>query len=181
MARRCSVCVHPLVSDINIGLARGAEYRGLARKYTVGEDAIARHHLDHLPAALAEAAKKRDIREALDVVHELELANRATKKVLKDALNRGALNTSLLAVDRLVKQVELVLRVTGELDERPTNQSTTNVNIALAPIFALVQRLAAKLADPADRQELLDELEVIELGSGSGSGGGAIIEGEKVR
>ncbi len=119
MPRSCTVCSHPQRKDIDRQLVGGASNRSLASVYDVSEAAVRRHGANHLPATVAKAQEKEDVREALDVIKQLKAINAASLNILKEAREQGKQGTALAAIDRIHKQIELQAKLLGELDDRP--------------------------------------------------------------
>ena len=55
MPRRCSICSHEQLMEIDQALVGGAALSEMAAKYRVSEDALSRHKANHLPDALVKA------------------------------------------------------------------------------------------------------------------------------
>ena len=123
----CSVCGHPERTSIDGALVRRTPYRGITRRFGVGKDALSRHLNDHIAPAVAKIREEEEARGALDVVRQLRAINSASLGILKEARDRRDADTALKAVDRVLKQLELVSKLAGTLDERP------QINIAMSP------------------------------------------------
>lgn len=75
MSRRCSVCQHPDIADINAQLVEGGRsIRGIARKYAISEDSLSRHKKRHLPAAVVQAAQEETTEKGRDLLDRIRSA-----------------------------------------------------------------------------------------------------------
>jgi hypothetical protein len=64
MPRKCTVCEHEKVEEINRLLLEGVSLRNLAKQYFVSAASLHRHKKDHLPAKLVKAREAREIAKA---------------------------------------------------------------------------------------------------------------------
>ena len=147
MPRACSVCGHPERTSIDGALVRRAPYREIARRFGVGKDALSRHLNDHIAPAVAKIREEEEARGALDVVKQLKVINTASLGILMEARNRGDADTALKAVDRVLKQLELVAKLAGTLDERPRVNVTMDaewLELRAVIVLALEPHGAAK-------------------------------------
>ena len=119
MGRRCTVCSHPDRPAVDQMLVNFRSFRSIAARFSLSPQALLRHHDDHLPEALVKAKEAEDIRHAIDHVAQFKALNGATVAILAEARRLGDHDLALRAIDRLQRQIELQLRVIGELDERP--------------------------------------------------------------
>ena len=161
MARNCSVCSHPSLSEIDKALVTRLSYCAISRSFGVGRDVLRRHTKEHLPDSLKKASEREYVREALDVVAQLKEINGATLAVLKEARQLRRNETALKAVDRIQKQIELQAKLLGELDERP------QVNLYLSPEWLELRAAIVAALDPYPeaRESILKALK------GAGNGG----------
>jgi hypothetical protein len=60
MPRRCSICHHERLEEINRALVEGAALSEMAAKYRVSDDALSRHKANHLPDALVKAQEAKE-------------------------------------------------------------------------------------------------------------------------
>ena len=141
MPRRCSVCDHPERAAIDAALVEGVSYRDIARQWGVSKDAVSRHKADHLPAHLAAAQEAATAASADDLLAQVETLRQKATRIGDKAEKAGDLRTALQGVRELVRIVELLARLQGELQEAPI------VNILLLPEWVQVQTvLLAALA-----------------------------------
>ena len=84
----------------------------------------------------------RETAVALDVVAQLKAINEASLAILSEARGRGDADTTLKAVDRIQRQIELQAKLIGELDERP------QVNVLVAPEWLTVRSALLEALGP---------------------------------
>lgn len=140
----CSICTHPDHDQIDEGLVAGVPYSRLVAAHGVKKSALGRHRERHLSPALAQlrsAGRPLDeqYRSALSRIEDLYVR---AGRILDVAESKGAASTSLAAIRELRQIVELLARVTGELDERPVVNLITSPDwLALRGV--LLEELAA--------------------------------------
>ncbi len=160
MPRRCSVCLHSQLADIDRDLVVNRTFRSIADQYELSLSALKRHKTNHLPARLVKAQQAsklahvnglaehqrevevQDTREAIDTVAQLKAINAACLEVLKEARADHKHSLSLRAVDRIVRQIELQARLLGDINDGPT------VNVAILPEWHGIRRLVADALEP---------------------------------
>jgi len=139
MARVCTVCAHAERDAIDRALVAGESCASLAARYgTIGRMALARHKAAHLPALLAKAQEAEVAARGDSLLDQLEgLCAEAHR--IKDKAERAAdYRTALSGIRELVRIVELMAKVRGELAQEGT------VNILVMPEWLVVR--AAMLA-----------------------------------
>lgn len=177
MTGRCTVCRLPpaLLAEVDQGLLRGEPARALASRLVtptgrpLGRMALFRHLNECVPATLRRAREHDDLAHALDVVAQLRAMNTAALQVLEEARRAGDGDLALKAVDRVVRQLELVAKASGDVDERP------QVNVVLATEWAQIQAVLLRTLEPyAEVRVAVAEalLDLERSGSGGGGGGG---------
>ena len=125
MPRRCTVCEHEKVEEINRLLLEGVSLRDLAGRYSVSKTALHRHKESHLPAKLVKAREAREIAKADSLLDQvIELRDKALS-ILDKAEQAGDLRTALQGVREAKGCLELLARLQRELQE----QATVNVNM----------------------------------------------------
>lgn len=104
----------------------GESMRAIASRVgDVSKDALARHRA-HISPALARIAERRAEAGALTAAQRLEELYGRASKVLQSAESEGKASLSLAAIRELRGLVELLAKISGELDERPV----TVINLA---------------------------------------------------
>jgi hypothetical protein len=142
MSRSCTVCAHQERHSIDKALVAGTALRDIAGQFQLSKSAVERHHAEHLPAALVEAAGAEATRQALDVLQQLKHINAAALTVLRDARAAGDGDLMLKAIDRVHKQVELQAKLLGDLDDRP------QINVLVTPEWQQVRAQILAALDP---------------------------------
>jgi hypothetical protein len=67
MGRRCTICSSPNRADIDLAIAAGTGFRGIARSFRgVTADSVGRHAVSHLPIAVIVAAEIVETERAID-------------------------------------------------------------------------------------------------------------------
>lgn len=119
MGRKCTVCTHPEVEAINAALVADDEsYRMIAQRFGISQSAVGRHARNHLPAALIQAEEAEEVAHADDLLGQIEDLRRQAQRIKDKAEMAGDLRTALRGIRELVRIVELLAKLRGELDER---------------------------------------------------------------
>ena len=161
MPRSCLICQHPDRESIDKALARQTSNRELARVYSLSESAVRRHKGNHLPAKLAKAHEAEEVSRADDLLHQVRALQSKTLSILLRAEGAGDLRTALSAVREARGNVELLAKLSGELDERPV----VNLNVS-AEWLQLRTVIVGALEPYSDARGAV--LRAIETGGGNG-------------
>src|SRR5215203_6494468 len=113
MPRRCPICDHEDLDEINAVLASNERIRTIAERWSVRKTALMRHRNEHLPysaieAKEAEAKEAEDdapVDELLDQVRDLQERALAT---LEEAEEAEELNAALRAIREVKSNLELM-------------------------------------------------------------------------
>ena len=128
MPRRCTVCDHPEREAIDKALVSGGSIRDIAGHYNgISKSSLARHKDAHLPATLAQAEAAREVAQGDNLLAQVDDLRRQAQVIKDKAEKAGDLRTALQGIRELVRIVELLAKLRGELDDRP------QVNLLLAP------------------------------------------------
>lgn len=140
MARSCVTCAHPSLTEIDRAIVAGEPLTRVAVRFGLTESTIRRHSAEHIPDALAKSQQAADVARADSLIDRLRGLGKTTMEVLKEARDEKDGEIALKAIARCEKQIELMARLLGELNESPT------VQISLSPEWlALRGRLLAAL------------------------------------
>jgi hypothetical protein len=120
MPRSCTICEHPTREAIDEALVGGASNRSVASLYDVSEAAVRRHKTNHLPVKLVMAQAAEEVAQADDLLAQLKNLQRRTLAILEDAETTKQHRTALSAIREARGNLELLAKLLGELDERPT-------------------------------------------------------------
>ncbi len=120
MPRSCTICEHPKREAIDRALVGGASNRSLASLYDVSEAAVRRHRTNHLPARMVMAQEAAEIVHADTLLDDVRGLQVSTLAILARAELSGELRVALSAIREARGNLELLAKMVGELDERPT-------------------------------------------------------------
>jgi len=154
VARTCTICSHPSRGDIDRELVAGVSLPALAARYstidsTVGRMALQRHATSHLPATLAQASAAAEVAHADDLLGQLRALQERTLALLTKAEKAEDLRTALQGVAQARSNLELLAKVTGELQQEGTVNLVVSpewVQVRAALLGALVPYPEARLA-----------------------------------
>ena len=119
MARRCSICHHECLEEINRALVEGTAFPVLVAKYRVSKDALSRHKTNHLPATLVKAQEAQAVARADDLLDEVRSLQARALTILDRAERVGDLRTALGAIREARGNLELLAKLVGQIDKRP--------------------------------------------------------------
>jgi hypothetical protein len=140
--RTCTVCVHDGRAAIDAALVAGTALRDIARHHAVSKDALFRHRSDHIPAQLAKAQDAAEVAQADDLLREVRALRGKAYSLLLKAEAAGDIRTALAGIREARGCLELLAKLLGELDERPT------VNILIHPGFQQAQTVILQALEP---------------------------------
>jgi len=142
MSRTCTVCTHPDRPRIDAALLAGTAYRTIAKQFEVSAAALQRHKQDHIPTLMVKAHDAREVTQADELVTQARTLQAKALALLAKAEAEGDFKTALMGVREARGCLELLAKLSGELDERPQInlvtapewvQIRTTVLVALAP------------------------------------------------
>ncbi len=154
MPRSCTVCLHPERHAVNVALVQREPYRHIASRYSVSTGALQRHAKDHLPELLAKAKDAVDVAEADDLLSRLEALQSRTLAVLEAVEGTENYSIALAAIREARSNLELIGRVTKELESMPT------INLTLNPEYLEARAVIVHALEPFPdaRQAVSDAL-----------------------
>jgi hypothetical protein len=161
MPRSCTICAHPEYHAINVAMVQRDTYRSIAERWGVSQGAIRRHALEHLPKLLVKAQEAREIAEADDLLSRLEALQSRTLAVLEAVEGTENYSIALAAIREARSNLELIGRVTKELESAPT------FNLHLNPEWLELRALIVRAVEPFPdaRDSILSALEGASNGS----------------
>ncbi len=162
MPRRCSICGHEKIEEINRLLLEGVPLRNIAKQYSVSAASLHRHKGGHLPAKLVKAQEAREIAKADSLLAQVtELRDKALS-ILDKAEQAGDLRTALQGVREAKGCLELLARLQGELQEQAT------VNVLINPQWLSLRTVILQTLEPYPeaRLRLAEALREVESGVG---------------
>ncbi len=142
MPRPCTVCVHPEHHAINVAVVQRDSYRTIADRYGLSQTALKRHGKEHLPELLSKAKEGVDVAEADDLLSRLEALQSRTLAVLKAVEGTENYSVALAAIREARSNLELIGRVTKELESAPT------FNLHLNPQWLELRALIVRAVEP---------------------------------
>jgi len=129
MPRTCTICAHNRRTEIDRDLLAGRSLRNVAQRCSVSTTALFRHQ-KHISATLVKAKEASEIARADSLLDQLRNLTTEAQSLKRKAEQGGDYRTALAAVRELCRLIELMAKLTGELDER----SQTNIlNVQLDP------------------------------------------------
>lgn len=128
MPRTCTVCAHEERDAIDSALVRGEPLRNIARREGLDHTALHRHKQAHVSPAIARVYEQREEHRGEKLLDRVEDLYDKASGILDAAAQDGKPSLSLSAIRELRGIVELLGKLTGELDDRP--QQTVNVLVA---------------------------------------------------
>jgi len=133
MPRRCPICDHEDLDEINAALASNERIRTIAERWSVRKTALMRHRNEHLPYSAIEAkeaeAKEAEAKEAEDDAPADELLDQVRDlqeralAALEEAEEAEELNAALRAIREVKGNLELMTNPLNELDERSVDEN----------------------------------------------------------
>ncbi len=127
MPRTCSICTHDEAHAINVALVQRDPYRSIAKHYGLSQASLSRHAQDHIPKLLARAKDAVEVADADSLLDCVEGLYKRTEAILEAAETAREWGTALQAIRECRGNLELLGRVTKELQDAPT------VNLYLSP------------------------------------------------
>jgi hypothetical protein len=161
MPRPCTICAHPEHHAINVALVNRDPYRNITQHYGVSKYALTRHAKEHLPELLARAKDAVEIAEADSLLDRVEGLYKRTEAILEAAESNSEWALALAAIRECRGNLELLGRVTKELESAPT------FNLLLNPEWIELRALIVRAVEPFPeaRDSILRALEGTSNGS----------------
>jgi len=167
--RICTVCSDPKVAEIDAALIGTEPYRSVAKRFNVSPGAVFRHQKTHLPATLLKAKDAADMVAGDTLMGQVEDLKSMARRLGKKAEDAGDLRGALAAVRELVRIVDLVAKLTGQIGgDQGGPGSATRASITInfpvmspadleavnnAPVIDLPPMARRLLSRPSDGQQ----------------------------
>ena len=160
MPRRCSICDHEYLEEIDRALVEGAALSEIAAKYRVSKDALSRHKTNHLPDVLLKAQGAKEAVRADDLLSQVRELQARTLAILEAAHDSGEHRTALAAIGQARANLELQARLLQLIKEGPT------INVLVSPEWVELRAVIISALEPyeAARSAVVGALE----GAGDG-------------
>jgi hypothetical protein len=163
--RTCTICRHEESFAINEELVRREPYRHIASRYGVSTTALQRHSREHIPLLLIKASQAQKIAEADDLLASVQALYQEARGVLETAKGQEDYRLVLSAIDRAGKQLELLGRLRGELQEGFT------INLSAHPEWVQIEAALVETLAPFPEASRAMSLKMLQLTGGrNGSG-----------
>lgn len=142
MARKCSVCDHENLEEINRLLVEGASLRDIAGQYSVSKSSLHRHKESHIPVALTQAQEAQEVAHADNLLSQVQSLQAKALAILAKAEKCGDLKTALHGIREARACLELLAKLQGELQQEGT------INITLAPEWLELRAVILQTLEP---------------------------------
>ena len=154
MARTCSVCSSPDRDSIDIALVEGKSLRDVSKQYALSVSSLHRHAQSHLPETVKAAYTVKEQGHAVALLSRVEGLVSEAEQLLKHGKKEKQAKAWASGISELRKTIELLARVTGELDERPV------INFIAQPEWVEIRTLILSALDPYPeaREKVADAL-----------------------
>ena len=131
----CIICHRPDREAFEHAIAQGKSLREVGRTFDIHHTAVFRHKRDHTPHEIAALNGAHKVQDRGTALARLEALYTTAEKLLTKALkNDTSVNGQVQVVKEVRACLELIAKMTGELNERPHT-----VNLMLAPEWLQVR------------------------------------------
>lgn len=141
MPRKCTICEHPRVDEINTALLDGVPLRDIAGQFSVSKTALHRHK-GHIPAGLVKAQEAQEVARADSLLDQVTDLRDKALSILAKAEQAGDLKTALQGVREAKGCLELLAKLQGELAQEGT------VNITISPQWLSLRTVILQALEP---------------------------------
>lgn len=157
MSRTCTICAHSQRHEIDEVLLAGRGLRDIADRFSVSKSALFRHKNAHIPATLAKAQDAAEAARAEDLLGQLAYLQAEAHRIGAKAEASGDLRTALSGIRELVRIIELMAKLRGELQEGQT------INVLVLPEWLTIRSVLMEslAAYPQARIDVAGALERI--------------------
>jgi len=145
MARRCTVCDHPQREEIDRQLVCGGSYRKIADQFSLSFGSISRHKDGHIPAALVKAHDADEVAQGDTLLDQVRALQVESQTILAEARAAGDLKTALLGIGKALNCLELLFKVSGQLQDQQSVTVSVNMDIYHSPEWVRVGRMLAEV------------------------------------
>jgi hypothetical protein len=159
MTRKCTICGHPDRKAIDRAILQGESFRGISRKHSLSEDALQRHvSKNHMVSKIARAEEAKELAQAATLLDQVKDLQQRAMGILAKAEAADDLRTALQGVKEVRSCLELLAKVTGELESGP------QVNILMAPEWVQIRTTILQVLEPYPeaRMHLVERLREVE-------------------
>lgn len=155
MPRKCTVCDHEQVGDINKALINNESFRIVSNRFKISKQALQRHNAGHIPKAMTQAKTAAEAAQADTLLDQVKSLQAKACQLLDLAEKSGDLRTALAGVREAKGCLELLAKLQGELQQEGT------VNITLAPEWLELRAVILQAVEPYPdaKQRLITAIE----------------------
>jgi len=167
--RKCKICQHADRNKIDFDIAsKNGSLRTISDRYNVPIGSLKRHkESGHVVKRIAKAAEVKEIVEAGTLLEQINSLKDRALNILKSAEGveeNGVkvppdLRTACTAIREVRGILELLAKVTGELNERP------QINILMSPEWITVRTVVLQVLEPYPeaKVQLIEALAKVEV------------------
>lgn len=142
MPQVCKTCSHKKRLDIDRACVRGATNREIAENYGLSITGVDRHRKNCLTRQLLKANEIKEVAAADTLLGDIQTLKGRAESILDQAEGGKELDTALRAIREVRGCIELLAKVTGELQEGPT------VNILVSAEWVSIQNNLLSALEP---------------------------------
>jgi transposase-like protein len=111
----CKVCRSPYRAAIDSALVAGTALRRVAKQYGATASSLRRHR-EHLSHLLAKAKDASEIARATTLLEQVREVSDAARRITAKAESSGRLRTALGGLREITRSLELLARLSGEIE-----------------------------------------------------------------
>jgi len=147
LPRKCSVCGHIQVKEIDKSLVNGTGLRKIAERFSLSTTSVYRHK-NHLNRTLTKAHEAQEITHADNLLEQVKYLQKKSLNILSKAEEIGDYRACTSAINEARKCLELLGKLAGELQEGQT------VNIIVSPQWVELRTTIIKALEPHPEAKL---------------------------
>lgn len=148
MPRVCTICAHERREVIEKAMLDNVPYRDIALREKVGVMALQRHkNGGHIAQRLAQAQAAQEVSQADDLLTQVRGLQAEAHRIKDKAEKAGDLKTALASIAQLVKIIELLAKLRGQLAQENSTTVTVNVEPKWETVQAVLWNILAPYPD----------------------------------
>lgn len=141
MAPKCTICIHKDRDKIDEAILVGTSIRNIGVQFGINPNTVQRHK-KHIPPKLAKAKEAKEIVQADSLLSKARTLLNQAETITTAAQESKDYRTALQGIGRIKDVVELLMKVTGELDQK------TEINVSLNIEFNKICQVIFKELEP---------------------------------
>jgi len=142
LPRKCSVCEHIQVKDIDESLVNGTGLRKIAERFSLSTTAVHRHK-KHLNGTLIKAREVMKITHADNLLEQVKYLQEKSLHILSKAEEIGDYRACTSAINEARKCLELLGKLAGELQ-----QEGQTINVIVSPQWVELRTTIIEALEP---------------------------------